>query len=41
MTRPGPLTGGEKETLLFSLNRHRAAVLWKVEGLPDESSHDR
>ena len=36
MTRPGPLTGGEKETLHFSLNRHRAAVLWKVEGLPDD-----
>ena len=36
MTRPGPLTGGEKETLHFSLNRHREAVLWKVEGLSDE-----
>ena len=36
MTRPGPLTGGEKETLHFSLNRHRDAVLWKVEGLSDE-----
>jgi uncharacterized damage-inducible protein DinB len=36
MTRPGPLTGGEKETLLFSLNRHRDAVLWKVEDLPDD-----
>ena len=36
MTRPGPLTGGEKETLHFSLNRHRDAVLWKVEGISDE-----
>jgi len=36
MTRPGPLTGGEKETLHVSLNRHRDAVVWKVEGVPDE-----
>lgn len=36
MARPGPLTGNEKETLHFSLDRHRDAVLWKLEGLDDE-----
>jgi uncharacterized damage-inducible protein DinB len=36
MTRPGPLTGGEKETLHFSLNRHRDVIVWKVQGLTDE-----
>ena len=36
MPRPGPLTGGEKETLQFSLDRHRAVVRWKVEGLNDD-----
>src|SRR5436190_6565250 len=36
MARPGPLTGGEKETLHFSLNRHRHAVVWKVEGVSDQ-----
>ena len=36
MARPGPLTGTEKETLHFSLNRHRDTVLWKLEGLDDE-----
>ncbi|MGH2808387.1 MAG: DinB family protein [Actinomycetota bacterium] len=36
MTRPGPLTGDEKETLHFSLKRHRNAVLWKLEGLDDD-----
>ena len=35
MTRPGPLTGGEKETLRTSLDRHRDAVLWKLEGLDE------
>ena len=34
--RPGPLTGEEKETLRFSLDRHRDAVLWKLDGLDDE-----
>lgn len=39
--RPGmsqlvPLTGGEKESLHVSLDRHRDAVLWKLEGLGDE-----
>ncbi|MFJ8635896.1 DinB family protein [Streptomyces sp. NPDC093568] len=30
-------TAGEKETLRESLNRHRDAVLWKLEGLDDEA----
>jgi uncharacterized damage-inducible protein DinB len=29
-------TGGEKESLHVSLNRHREVVLWKLEGLDDE-----
>ena len=28
-----PFTGGEKESLRASLNRHRDVVLWKLEGL--------
>jgi uncharacterized damage-inducible protein DinB len=31
-----PLTGGEKQSLYVSLDRHRDAVLWKLEGLDDE-----
>jgi len=31
-----PYTGGEKESLHVSLDRHRDAVLWKVDGLDDE-----
>lgn len=31
-----PFTGGEKESLHVSLDRHRDVVLFKVEGLPDE-----
>jgi uncharacterized damage-inducible protein DinB len=31
-----PFTGGEKESLHVSLNRHRDAVLWKLDGLDDE-----
>jgi len=30
-----PFTGGEKESLQASLNRHRDVVLWKLEGLDD------
>ncbi len=30
-----PFTGGEKESLHVSLDRHRDVVLWKVEGLDD------
>ncbi|MFD0420622.1 DinB family protein [Streptomyces parvus] len=31
-----PYTGGEKESLHTSLDRHRDIVLWKLEGLDDE-----
>jgi uncharacterized damage-inducible protein DinB len=31
-----PFTGDEKESLFASLDRHRDAVLWKLEGLDDE-----
>jgi uncharacterized damage-inducible protein DinB len=31
-----PFTGGEKESLQVSLDRHRDVVLWKLEGLDDE-----
>ncbi|MFG2478399.1 DinB family protein [Streptomyces fagopyri] len=34
--RQVPYTGGEKESLHASLDRHRDAVLWKLEGLDDE-----
>ena len=32
-----PFTGGEKESLHTSLNRHRDVVLWKLKGLDDAS----
>jgi uncharacterized damage-inducible protein DinB len=35
MARRVPFTGDEKESLLASLDRHRDAVLWKLEGLDD------
>lgn len=35
MVRRVPLTGGEKESLQASLDRHRDAVLWKLEGVGD------
>ncbi|MGE7436084.1 MULTISPECIES: DinB family protein [Kitasatospora] len=31
-----PLTGGEKESLRASLDRHRDVVLWKLAGLDEE-----
>ena len=31
-----PFLGGEKESLHVALDRHRDAVLWKLEGLSDE-----
>ncbi|OLZ70816.1 hypothetical protein AV521_12425 [Streptomyces sp. IMTB 2501] len=31
-----PYSAGEKQTLHASLNRHRDAVLWKLQGLDDE-----
>ncbi|MET7617588.1 DinB family protein [Streptomyces sp. NPDC005408] len=36
MTRRVPLTGGEKESLHISLDRHRDVVLWKLDGLDEE-----
>jgi hypothetical protein len=36
MVKIVPFTGGEKESLHTALDRHRDAVLWKVEGLDDE-----
>lgn len=35
-TKQVPFTGGEKESLQASLDRHRDAVLWKLDGLDDE-----
>ncbi|OEJ24229.1 hypothetical protein AR457_06835 [Streptomyces agglomeratus] len=35
-TKQVPYTGGEKESLQVSLDRHRDAVLWKLDGLDDE-----
>jgi uncharacterized damage-inducible protein DinB len=32
-----PFTGGEKESLQASLDRHRDVILWKLEGLSDEA----
>ena len=32
----GPFTGDEKQTLQLFLDRHRDAVLWKLDGLDDE-----
>ncbi|MFI6445780.1 DinB family protein [Kitasatospora sp. NPDC050543] len=37
MTTKASRTGGEKETLLDGLDRHRDAVLWKLDGLDDEA----
>ena len=37
MTKTVPYTGGEKESLHASLDRHRDAVLWKLDGLDDEA----
>ncbi len=34
-----PCTGGEKESLQASLNRHRDAVGWKLQGLDDAELH--
>jgi uncharacterized damage-inducible protein DinB len=35
MVQRVPFTGGEKESLRVALDRHRDAVLWKLEGLDD------
>ncbi|MFF7633156.1 DinB family protein [Kitasatospora sp. NPDC008050] len=36
MTKRVPYTGDEKTSLHVALDRHRDAVLWKLEGLDDE-----
>ncbi|WP_327064473.1 DinB family protein [Kitasatospora sp. NBC_01302] len=36
MTKSVPFTGDEKDSLYAALDRHRDAVLWKLEGLDDE-----
>jgi uncharacterized damage-inducible protein DinB len=36
MWKQGVYTGSEKESLQISLDRHRDAVLWKIDGLGDE-----
>ncbi|HEX3200828.1 MAG TPA: DinB family protein [Actinomycetes bacterium] len=36
MVRRVPFTGDEKQSLHVSLDRHRDAVLWKLEGLADD-----
>lgn len=36
MVKHVPFTGGEKESLHIALDRHRDAVLWKLEGLDDD-----
>jgi uncharacterized damage-inducible protein DinB len=35
MAKRVPFTGGEKDSLHISLERHRDAILWKLEGLGD------
>jgi len=37
MSKRVPLTGGEKESLRASLDRHRDVILWKLEGLDDDA----
>src|SRR5437879_2823949 len=36
MSQRVPFTGGEKQSLHISLDRHRDVVLWKLDGLDDE-----
>lgn len=36
MARIAPPLGGEQESLLAALERHRDAILWKIDGLTDE-----
>src|SRR5690348_3489672 len=35
MAKRVPFTGSEKESLKIALDRHREAILWKLEGLGD------
>ncbi|KIF69725.1 hypothetical protein HY68_15865 [Streptomyces sp. AcH 505] len=41
MMRRVPATGDEKESLYVSLDRHRDAVLWKLDGLDEEQVRRR
>ncbi|NRQ33470.1 DinB family protein [Nonomuraea sp. NN258] len=41
MRRRVPFTGDEKESLHVSLDRHRDAVVWKLDGLDDEQVRRR
>ena len=36
MVQRVPFTGGEKESLQVALDRHRDAILWKLEGVGDQ-----
>jgi uncharacterized damage-inducible protein DinB len=36
MVQRVPFTGGEKESLKVALDRHRDAILWKLEGVGDD-----
>jgi uncharacterized damage-inducible protein DinB len=36
MAKRVPLTGGERESLVIAVDRHRDAALWKLEGLDDQ-----
>jgi uncharacterized damage-inducible protein DinB len=36
MVQRVPFTGGEKESLKVALDRHRDAILWKLEGVGDQ-----
>jgi uncharacterized damage-inducible protein DinB len=38
MIRRVPFTAGDKESLYVALDRHRDAVLWKLEGLSEEQA---
>ena len=39
MAKHVPFTGTEKDSLTVSLDRHREAVIWKLEGLDDTTSY--
>lgn len=41
MARTVPLLGGEKESLHAALERHRDAIMWKIDGLDDEQLRRR
>ncbi len=41
MARIVPLLGDEQESLLAALERHRDAILWKLDGLDDDQLRER